>query len=59
MRQLSRWYDVEVVYPGKIPEVYFGGKIDRSLPLNEVLKFLEKNQIHFRLEGRKLIAIPS
>lgn len=59
MRQLARWYDVEVVYEGKTPEMEFGGRIDRSLPLDDLLKFLDKNQIHFRLEGRKLIVLPS
>jgi transmembrane sensor len=59
MRQLARWYDVEVVYEGKAPDMEFGGKIDRSLPLNDVLKFLDKNQIHLRLEGRKLIVLPN
>ena len=58
MRQLARWYDVEVIYEGKAPEMEFGGKIDRNLPLNDVLKFLDKNQIHLRLEGRKLVVLP-
>jgi transmembrane sensor len=59
MRQLARWYDVEVVYEGKMPDVEFGGKIDRSVPLDDLLKFLDKNQIHFRLEGQKLIVLPN
>jgi ferric-dicitrate binding protein FerR (iron transport regulator) len=59
MRQLARWYDVDVVYAGKAPDMEFGGKIDRSLPLKDLLKFLDKNQIHFRLEGRKLIVLPN
>ena len=59
MRQLARWYDVDVIYEGKAPDVEFGGKLDRNLPLNDLLKFLDKNQIHFRLEGRKLIVLPN
>ncbi|HEY4287990.1 MAG TPA: FecR domain-containing protein [Puia sp.] len=59
MRQLARWYNVGVIYKGKVPDVEFGGKIDRSLPLNELLKFLDKNQIHFQLEGHDLIVLPS
>jgi len=59
MRQLARWYDVEIVYEGKAPEIEFGGKLDRALPLNDLLKFLDRNQIHFRLDGRKLIVLPS
>jgi ferric-dicitrate binding protein FerR (iron transport regulator) len=59
MRQLARWYDVDVVYEDKAPDLEFGGKIDRSLPLSDLLKFLDKNQIHLRLEGRKLIVLPN
>jgi transmembrane sensor len=59
MRQLARWYNVEVVYEGKVPDMEFGGKIDRNLPLQELLKFLDKNQVHFRIEGRNLIVLPS
>lgn len=59
MRQLARWYDVDVVYEGKEPDVEFGGKIDRGIPLDDLLKFLDKNQIRFRLEGRKLIVLPN
>jgi len=59
MRQLARWYDIEVVYAGKVPEMEFGGKIDRTLPLNDLLPILRKywdnNQVNFRLEGRTLI----
>jgi len=57
MRQLSRWYNVEVVYEGKVPDLEFGGKIDRGLSLDELLKYLDKNQIRFRLDGRKLIVL--
>jgi ferric-dicitrate binding protein FerR (iron transport regulator) len=59
MRQLARWYDVEVRYEGAVPDIEFGGKIDRSLSLDDLLKFLNKNQVHFRLEGRVLIVLPS
>jgi hypothetical protein len=30
MRQIARWYDVEISYEGKIPERQFGGKNDRK-----------------------------
>ena len=59
MRQLARWYDVTVIYEGKVPDMEFGGKIDRNLPLNELLKFLDKNQVRFRIEGHSLIVLPS
>jgi len=58
MRQLARWYDVEINYEGKIPERQFGGKIDRNSNLSEVLKILEESKVHFRIEEKKIIVRP-
>lgn len=58
MRQLARWYDVEVEYRGEPAEQAFRGKIQRNLPLPVVLKGLENEHIHFQLEGRKLLVLP-
>lgn len=57
MRQLENWYDVKVIYEGKVPERSFGGAMQRSLPLTGVLKILEENDVKFRLEGRNLIVM--
>lgn len=58
MRQLVRWYDVEVVYEGSVAKREFGGKLGRDLQLSQVLKILEKSEVHFRIEGKKLIVMP-
>lgn len=58
MRQLSRWYDVEIKYEENIPALRLSGKIQRSLPLSEVLEGLGGMELHFRLEGRTLIVMP-
>lgn len=58
MKQLSRWYDVEIVYEGYNRPRTFAGEMERSLSLSGVLKILEKNKVHFRIEGKKLIVIP-
>lgn len=58
MRQLARWYDVEIDYEGKIPERQFGGKIDRNSNLSEVLKILEESKVDFRIEDKKVIVRP-
>ncbi len=58
MRQIERWYDVSVIYEGKVPNYRFGGEIERSLSLLQVLKVLEKTKVHFRLEGREVIVMP-
>lgn len=58
MRQVSKWYDVEVQYSGNIPQRTFTADISRNTNLSEFLKVLELNKIHFLLQGRKLIVSP-
>lgn len=55
MRQLARWYDIEVIYEGKLRDRAFVGQIRRSEPLANVLAILEQSHVHFRVEGRKII----
>lgn len=55
MRQLCRWYDVEVSYEGPIPTDRFTGKISKNVSLTQVLKILELSDLHFKIEGRKII----
>ncbi|MGV3685432.1 MAG: FecR family protein [Daejeonella sp.] len=55
MKELARWYDIEVVYEGEIPADEFVGKIRRSVTLLQSLKMLKLSNIHFRIEGRKII----
>lgn len=58
LRQLSRWYDVEVVYEGKIPSRKFGGEMQRDLSLQQVLRILEKMDVKCRIEnGNRLIVM--
>ncbi len=58
MRQLARWYDVEIVYEGKISTQTFSGKMQRELNLFELLDGLAKSQVHFKIEEKKLIVLP-
>jgi transmembrane sensor len=55
MRQLSRWYDVDVEYKGKIPTLSFGGKLGRDLTLNQVLVALQAYGINSKIVNGKLI----
>jgi ferric-dicitrate binding protein FerR (iron transport regulator) len=57
MRQLERWYDIEVVYEGNKPADVFYGGISRSSTLMEVLKILQASKVRFRLEGKRLIVL--
>lgn len=56
MRELARWYDIEVVYEKGVPELEFVGKISRKLTLQQVLNGLQGTGFKFRIEaGRKLV----
>ncbi|MBX3255117.1 MAG: FecR domain-containing protein [Chitinophagaceae bacterium] len=58
MRQLARWYNLEVHYEGAIPKRLFAGKVFRNMNLSETLKVFELSNVHFRIEGNKLTVIP-
>ena len=58
MRQLSRWYDVDVVYTSGIPAIRFEGEMKRDLNLSEVLNILRKLEVHCKMDGRRLIVLP-
>lgn len=54
MRQIDRWYDVEVVYPDKVPVRRFEGKISRNAQLTDVLHILELSGVKFKVEGKTI-----
>jgi hypothetical protein len=59
MRQLSRWYDVEVSYQSHPDQnMTFSGKMGRDLRLAQVLKILQKSEVHFAIQNRKIVVIP-
>ncbi|MBO9561136.1 MAG: FecR domain-containing protein [Niastella sp.] len=59
MRQLARWYDIEVVYEKGIPDIRFVGEMSRDMTLAGVLKALDATNVHFRIvENRRLVVEP-
>lgn len=58
MRQVSRWYDVEVNYKGDITDAVFEGRIQRDLTLAQMLKILEKYHVRFHVEGKTITVLP-
>jgi transmembrane sensor len=58
MRQISRWYDVEVSYPDGIPKGSISGEISRNVPASQTLSMLEFAGIHFKIENKKIIVMP-
>ncbi len=58
MRQVERWYDIEVEYEKGVPDITFWGKMTRDIPCRACWWCCKKSNVHFRLEGRRLIVLP-
>lgn len=66
MRKIARWYDVDVLFKGKMSTTIFYGEISRSKKITEVLQLLEgTDAVHFKYEktenigrGRRIVVMP-
>lgn len=59
MRQIARWYDVDVKYEGNVTDKQFGGAISRYEDVQEVLKLLQLTEnIKFTVRDRTIIVSP-
>lgn len=57
LKQIARWYDVEVKYEGSIPNRKFGGKIHRNATIQQVLKILEESGITYTMKNKVLLIL--
>jgi transmembrane sensor len=58
MRQVMRWYNIEVEYEGEAPQRVFTGDIPRDARLAELLQLLEVSKIHFKMNNDRLVVMP-
>ena len=60
MRELPRWYNVEVSYQGdEVKNKNFTGLISRNTNISEVLKMLELTGVlQFKVTGREVTVLP-
>lgn len=55
MREIERWYDVELIYDGKMPADELTGFVSNQVKISSVLKILEQSGgIKFTVKGRKI-----
>jgi transmembrane sensor len=55
MRQLSRWYDVDVVCPANLEQLQFNGNMSRDKNIKDMIKIMEKTKdVNFKIEGRRI-----
>lgn len=57
MKQLARWYDVNIIYNGKTPQMKFWGGIRMNSTLSQVLQILEESRVKFRVEDKNIIVL--
>lgn len=57
MRQLERWYDIDVVYEKGTPEIQFMGEMSRNVNLSDLLNALKRSGVNFKVDGKKLIVM--
>lgn len=59
MRQLARWYDVEVDYKGNLPDDEYIGVLSRTEKISAILNFLKATKtVSFSINGRKVTVMP-
>ena len=57
MRQVGRWYKVDVTYQAGAPAPHFWGDMRRDATLVSILKVLEESGVRFMVEGNKVTVL--
>ncbi|MBI5858050.1 MAG: FecR domain-containing protein [Sphingobacteriales bacterium] len=58
LRQISRWYDVDIEYKGNA-NLHFTGQLPRSISVSKVFEKLEMTgEVHLKIDGKKIIVSP-
>jgi hypothetical protein len=58
MREISRWYNVDVVIKGNIPE-HFEGYIPRDVNVSKIFEVLQQtNLLDYTIQNNKIIVSP-
>lgn len=58
LRQISRWYDVDIEYRGNV-NLHFTGQLTMNENVSKVFEKLElTGEVHFEIDGKKIIVSP-
>jgi len=56
MKQVSRWYNVDIVYQDDLSGIFIGGSVSKFSNIRDVLDILElTGKIKFKIEGKKVL----
>ena len=55
MKQLSRWYDLQIVYAGTMPKDQFTGYVSKNVSISNILNILEEGGgVKFDVKGKRV-----
>jgi len=60
LRQIARWYDVDIEYKGNV-DLHFTGQLTRNQNVSKVFEKLvltDEVRVHFEVDGKKVIVSP-
>lgn len=57
LRQLSRWYGLEIIYKNDIPSGHYSGSISRDNKLSQILSILQSSGLKFKIQEKQLIVL--
>lgn len=52
LREVERWYDINIEIKGAVPEKSFYADVSRNAPLSDVLKVLDDNNVKYLFDGK-------
>lgn len=58
MRQIARWYNLDIVYQGEPNNETYNGAIAKKADLSRILKILERGGVKFKVQNRQLLVTP-
>lgn len=59
MREIARWYDLDITYEGDTVQEHFRGGISRNVDASSVFKMLAATDaVHFKISGKKVVVTP-
>jgi len=58
MRQVSRWYDIKVIYEGDVKPRRFTASVPRNVNLSKLLEMLRFMGVNFRIDGQTVVVSP-
>jgi ferric-dicitrate binding protein FerR (iron transport regulator) len=58
LREISRWYDVDIVFRGSLPDKRLTGTFSREVDIDQLVEMLRYAGINISIENKRLLILP-